>query len=134
MSKRGFRINAREGDVKGLIYEMSHGKGADFVIEAAATQSAFDQAFDIVKASGTVVTIGTFDKPVSFNPFFEMTRREIRLISIIGRTSETWRRMVQLIDGGHIVEQMRKKQRTVSSNVDGVLLEINVFVHPVFVK
>ena len=95
-------INAREADVKGLIYEMSHGKGADFVIEAAATQSAFDQAFDIVKASGTVVTIGTFDKPISFNPFFEMTRREIRLISIIGRTAETWRRMVQLIDAGHI--------------------------------
>jgi 2-desacetyl-2-hydroxyethyl bacteriochlorophyllide A dehydrogenase len=91
-------INAGEGDVKEKILEMSDGRGADFVIEAAATQSALDQAFDVVKANGTVVTIGTFDRPVSFNPFFKMTRREIRLVSTIGRTGETWRRMAQLID------------------------------------
>jgi threonine dehydrogenase-like Zn-dependent dehydrogenase len=77
---------------------MTAGRGADFVIEAGATQSALDQAFDLVKNTGTVVTIGTFNQPVSFNPFFKMTRREIKLISTMGRTWETWRRMVQLIE------------------------------------
>jgi threonine dehydrogenase-like Zn-dependent dehydrogenase len=80
------------------ISEMTNGQGADFVLEAAATQSALDQALDLVKTRGTVVTIGTFGAPVTFNPFFTMTRREVRLIGSIGRTWETWRRMMQLIE------------------------------------
>jgi threonine dehydrogenase-like Zn-dependent dehydrogenase len=79
---------------------MTAGRGADFVLEAAATQSALEQAFALVRNVGTVVTIGTFDAPVTFNPFFQMTRREISLISTMGRTWETWRRMVQLADTG----------------------------------
>jgi 2-desacetyl-2-hydroxyethyl bacteriochlorophyllide A dehydrogenase len=79
------------------IRDITNGKGADFVLEAAATPSALDQAFDIVKTRGTVVTIGTFSEPVTFNPFFRMTRQEVRLIGSIGRTWETWRRMMQLI-------------------------------------
>ena len=81
-----------------IVFEMTNGRGADFVIEAGATQSALDQAFDLVKNTGAVVTIGTFNQPVSFNPFFRMTRRGIKLISTMGRTWETWRRMVQLIE------------------------------------
>ena len=77
--------------------DMTGGRGADFVLEAAATQSALDQAFELVRNTGTIVSIGTFNSPVSFNPFFKMTRREIKLISTMGRTWETWRRMVQLI-------------------------------------
>lgn len=80
------------------ISELTNGKGADFVLEAAATQSALDQAFDVVKTRGTIVTIGTFGEPVTFNPFFTMTRREVRLVGSIGRTWETWRRMMQLIE------------------------------------
>lgn len=94
----GTVINIKKEDYRQKIAEMTNGKGADFVLEAAATQSALDQAFDIVKDRGTIVTIGTFNGPVSFNPFFKMTRRELRLISTIGRTWETWRRMIQLID------------------------------------
>ena len=67
-----------------------------------ANQSALDQAFDVVRTRGTVVTIGTFGSPVTFNPFFRMTRREIRLQSIMGRTGESWRRMTQLIEAGKI--------------------------------
>jgi threonine 3-dehydrogenase len=91
-------INVKEENVVERIMELTGGKGADFVIEAAATQSALEQAFDIVRKCGTVVTIGTFNAPVTFNPFFKMTRREIKLISTMGRTWETWRRMVQLIE------------------------------------
>jgi len=98
----GTVINVKEENVTEKVLEMTNGKGADFVIEAAATQSALDQAFEIAKANGTVITIGTFDGPVSFNPFFKMTRRELRLVSTIGRTWETWRRMTQLINSGRI--------------------------------
>ena len=85
-------------DVLAKVMDMSDGQGANFIIEAAATQSALDQAFAAVRTRGTIVTIGTFDRPVSFNPFFTMTRREIKLVSTMGRTWETWRRMVQLIE------------------------------------
>ncbi len=98
----GTVVNVREQDPVVVVKEMTEGRGADFVIEAGATQSAFDQALALVRNCGTVVTIGTFGEPVSLNPFFAMTRREIRLQSVMGRTWETWRRMVQLVESGQI--------------------------------
>ncbi len=95
-------LDVRRDDVRQEVAALSGGRGADLVLEAAATQSALDQALDVVRDRGTVVTIGTFNGPVTFNPFFKMTRREIRLVSSIGRTWETWRRMVQLVDGGKV--------------------------------
>ena len=93
----GTVIDISKENPRERIMDMTGGRGADFVLEAAATQSALDQAFDLVRNTGTIVSIGTFNGPVSFNPFFKMTRREIKLISTMGRTWETWRRMVQLI-------------------------------------
>jgi threonine 3-dehydrogenase len=98
----GTVINVKEENPQDRILEMTAGRGADFVLEAAATQSALEQAFDLVRNVGTVVTIGTFNGPVSFNPFFKMTRREIKLISTMGRTWETWRRMVQLVESNKL--------------------------------
>lgn len=91
-------VNVTQNDPATVVKAMTQGRGADFVIEAAATQSALDQAFELVRTTGTVVTIGTFNDPVAFNPFFTMTRREIKLISTMGRTWKTWRRMVQLLE------------------------------------
>ena len=91
-------IDVNKENVVERVMQLTGGTGADFVIEAGATQSALDQAFDIVRVRGTVVTIGTFNAPVTFNPFFKMTRREVKLVSTMGRTWETWRRMVQLIE------------------------------------
>ena len=98
----GTVIDVKREDPRQKIAELTKGRGADFVLEAAATQSALDTAFDIVRTRGTVVTIGTFDGPISFNPFFKMTRREIKLQSTMGRTWETWRRMNQLVDSGKV--------------------------------
>jgi 2-desacetyl-2-hydroxyethyl bacteriochlorophyllide A dehydrogenase len=95
-------VDIRSQDPVEVVHAMTRGRGADFVLETAATQAALDQAFDLVRAVGTVVTIGTFGAPVTFNPFFRMTRREITLRSTMGRTWETWRRMVQLIEAGKL--------------------------------
>jgi len=84
------------------VLDLTKGKGADFVVEMAANQIALDQAFEMVRIRGTVVTIGSFNEPVSFNPFFRMTRREIRLQSVMGRNAMTWRRMEGLINSGKI--------------------------------
>jgi threonine 3-dehydrogenase len=95
-------VDARKEEPVKKVMELTNGKGADFVIEMGANQVVMDQAFDIVRTRGTVVTIGTFNKPISFNPFFKMSRREIRLQSMMGHNWETWRRMNQLIDSGKI--------------------------------
>ena len=95
-------VDVRKEDPVGKVMELTAGKGADFVIEMGANQTVMDQAFDMVRLRGTVVTIGTFNGPISFNPFFKMSRREVRLQSMMGRNWETWRRMNQLIDSGKI--------------------------------
>ena len=95
-------IDIKRDDPVETVKELTGGRGADFVIEMGANQAALDQAFDMVRIRGTVVTIGTFNDPVTFNPFFKMTRREIKLQSVMGRNWETWRRMSQLIDAGKV--------------------------------
>ena len=95
-------VDIRRQDPGEVVQDMTHGRGADYVLETGATQAAMDQAFDLVRLAGTVVTIGTFGSPISFNPFFRMTRREISLLSTMGRTWETWRRMVQMIEAGQL--------------------------------
>lgn len=95
-------VDVKTDDPVQVVLDHTRGKGADFVVEMAATQRALDQAFDMVRIRGTIVTIGSFNEPVSFNPFFKMTRREIKLQAIMGRTWESWRRMVQMIDADQV--------------------------------
>jgi 2-desacetyl-2-hydroxyethyl bacteriochlorophyllide A dehydrogenase len=95
-------IDARTENVVSRVMDETGGKGADFVVEMGANQTVLDQAFQVVRTRGTIVTIGTFDQPVTFNPFFAMTRREIRLQSVMGRNWETWRRMTQLVESGKV--------------------------------
>ena len=95
-------VDVKREDPVEKVLALTEGRGADFVIEMAANQAVMDQAFDMVRLRGTVVTIGTFDEPIQFNPFFKMTRREVRLLSTMGRTWETWRRMNQLIEAGQV--------------------------------
>jgi threonine 3-dehydrogenase len=95
-------LDIREQDPVKEVMDLTRGRGADFVIEMAASQKALDQAFELVRIRGTVVTISTFNAPVSFNPFFKMTRREIRLQSVMGRNAMTWRRMEGLVNSGKI--------------------------------
>jgi threonine 3-dehydrogenase len=95
-------IDIKKDDPVKVVLDLTNGRGADFVIEMGATQKAMDQALDMVRTRGTVVTIGTFNSPISFNPFFKMTRREIKLQSVMGRNWESWRRMNQLIEAGKV--------------------------------
>jgi threonine 3-dehydrogenase len=99
---RAIAIDIKQEDPVKKVLELTKGQGADFVIEMAANQAAMDQAFDMVRIRGTVVTMGSFNGPITFNPFFKMTRREIKLQSMMGRTWESWRRMVQMIEKDQI--------------------------------
>ena len=95
-------VDVKKDDPVQVVLDRTRGRGADFVVEMAATQLAMDQAFDMVRLRGTIVTIGTFNGPITFNPFFKMTRREIKLQSIMGRTWESWRRMEQMIESDQV--------------------------------
>lgn len=95
-------VDANREDPVARVISETGGKGADFVIEMGACQAVLEQAFQMVRPCGTVVTIGTFDAPVTFNPFFALARREVRLQGVMGRTRETWRRMNQLVDSGRV--------------------------------
>ncbi len=95
-------VDARQGGVLERVMDATGGRGAEFVIEMGANQAVWDEAFRVVRPRGTVVTIGTFDEPVRFNPFFAMTRREVRVVSTMGRNGRTWRRMNRLIEAGKL--------------------------------
>ena len=56
-------INVKREDPVAAVMHYTKNKGADFVIEMAANQAAMDNAFDMVRIRGTIVTIGTFNDP-----------------------------------------------------------------------
>jgi 2-desacetyl-2-hydroxyethyl bacteriochlorophyllide A dehydrogenase len=95
-------VDIRKDNLGEIVHDLSSGRGADFILEAAGSEPALLQAFDLIKPRGTIVTIGTYGSPVTFNPFFQMTRKEVRLFSSIGRTAQTWRKMVLLLDSSNI--------------------------------
>jgi 2-desacetyl-2-hydroxyethyl bacteriochlorophyllide A dehydrogenase len=93
-------VDINEEDPIEIVKQETEGRGAYLVLEAAGTPIALTQAFDMVRDHGTIVAIGSFNEPVTFNPFFKLARREIKLVGTIGRTWKTWYRMVQLINSG----------------------------------
>jgi threonine 3-dehydrogenase len=95
-------VDVKQEDPVQRVMELTGERGANFVIEMGANQAVMDQAFGVVGDGGTIVTIGTFGGPITFNPFYKMTRREIKLQGSIICTWETWRRMNQLVDSGKL--------------------------------
>jgi threonine dehydrogenase-like Zn-dependent dehydrogenase len=69
------------------ILELTHGIGADVVIEAAGTPSAFEEAFKLVRRGGTIVEMGHFADAgnATVNPH-EILYKDIQLFGDFGHT------------------------------------------------
>lgn len=60
-------INLKKENVKEIVNELTHGIGADVVVEAAGTQESFNLASDIIKHNGKFVLYSWVTRPVTLN-------------------------------------------------------------------
>ena len=75
-------IDARDFDVLKKIEELTNGRGADVVIDAAGAEVTVKQTVDVVKAGGTIVLVGMTPKEeVEFN-FMKLMGKEAVLKTV----------------------------------------------------
>lgn len=93
-------VDVENEDPRGLIREMTDGRGADVVIEVASyATEPVAAALDYVRAGGTVVLAGVKGfKPVPGFVSDKIVVKEIRLRGAIGVTSASYRRAIRLIE------------------------------------
>jgi len=60
-------INLEKQDVSEIIFELTKGKGADVVVEAAGSETSFNIASEIIKHNGKFVFYSWVTKPVKLN-------------------------------------------------------------------
>jgi 2-desacetyl-2-hydroxyethyl bacteriochlorophyllide A dehydrogenase len=90
-----------EGEnLKGKIFELTRGIGADVVFECAGVPLSFKRCTDYVKSGGQVIVVGINDKDVAFNNF-QMVVREIEMKGVLGYYDE-FKDVIEYLDQGKI--------------------------------
>lgn len=73
-------INAGEGDVRARLEALTQGRCADYVFEAAGSESAFQTALDLTRPGGTLVILGKVDPGQAISLRFGSLMGEKRII------------------------------------------------------
>ena len=60
-------VNLQKEDLKKVIADLTGGKGADVVVEAAGTESSFNAATEIIKHNGKFVLYSWVTQPITLN-------------------------------------------------------------------
>ncbi len=90
-------INAAKENAVERILELTNRRGADFVLEATGNEEVMQQALEITRSGGRIVTIGTFANPIPMDIFFKISRKELKLFGSLGRTWADWHRAIDLL-------------------------------------
>jgi L-iditol 2-dehydrogenase len=94
-------VNAKEIDLVTAVRELTHGYGADAVIECAGTKSAWESSLDVVRRGGRVLWFGGL--PGGTKVEIDAARvhyGEIDLLNMHGGTAENAREAFDLIVSG----------------------------------
>lgn len=77
---------------------MTEGRGADFVIEAVGAIPTYQQAFQMVRRGGVLVTYGAAPAhaTMEIKPF-EIYSKELTIVGSYAGTYDTWLKAIHLI-------------------------------------
>lgn len=92
--------NGATGDLAGLVDELSHGAGADIVVEAVGVSATYQQAIEVARRRGTVMFFGSAVPTVEL-ALIPILHKELSLIGCTGANDE-WAEAVDLVARGVI--------------------------------
>jgi threonine 3-dehydrogenase len=96
-------VNTEKEDVVKRTMELTHGRGADVVIELAGVPVTTVQALQAVRKCGRVGLVGICEKPVQIEPTSMIIYKEATVFGSIGRAMfGTWERVVSLVGSKRI--------------------------------
>lgn len=120
-------IDAANQDPVQAVRDLTEGRGADFVIEAVGAIPTYQQAFQMVRRGGVLVTYGAAPATATMEiKPFEIYSKELTIVGSYAGTYDTWLKAINLISSkrfnpGDIIT------KTVPLNqvVDGILEAIH---------
>lgn len=94
-------VNALTDDLKGLVMDLTDGRGVDIAVEAAGANASLSQCLDLVRKGGTLSQMGLFSRPVTIDMTL-VPMKEIRLSGTFSQVPSAWPRAVRLLAEGKI--------------------------------
>ncbi|NHN34952.1 zinc-dependent alcohol dehydrogenase family protein [Paenibacillus agricola] len=91
-------IDASAQDPVKAVFDLTEGRGADFVIEAVGAVPTYQQAFQMVRRGGVLVTYGAApaNAVMEIKPF-EIYSKELTIVGSYAGTYDTWLKAIHLI-------------------------------------
>lgn len=91
-------VNGGDGDLAGLVDQLSDGKGADIVVEAVGLTATYREAIQVVRRRGKVMFFGAVVPTIDLE-LIPILHKELTLIGCTG-ANEEWAEAVHLIARG----------------------------------
>lgn len=76
-------------------------EGADITFEVAGVEPTFKQSIQATRAGGKVVIVSVFMNEISWNPF-ELSVKDVTLMSTLAYTPDTFKQTIDLIASGQL--------------------------------
>jgi alcohol dehydrogenase len=97
-------LNQNEVDVVGEIMRLTGGKGVDVAIEALGTQPTFENALRVVRAGGTLSSLGVYSGKLSIplEPFAAGLGNQKIITTLCPGGKERMRRLMELVRHGRL--------------------------------
>jgi threonine dehydrogenase-like Zn-dependent dehydrogenase len=107
MSKRmgaDIVINQKEEDAVAAIKRLTHGRGVDVAIEALGTQATFESCLEVVRAGGTVSSLGVYSGKLSIplEPFAAGLGDHHIVTTLCPGGKERMRRLMEIVERGRV--------------------------------
>jgi L-iditol 2-dehydrogenase len=94
-------VNARKDNLKELVMDLTNGRGADVVVEAAGANASLSTCLDLVRKGGTLCQMGLYSRPVAFDMNL-VPLKEVRLTGSFASVPSAWPRALQLLATGQV--------------------------------
>jgi len=89
-------------DLKQQVLDLTDGRGADMVIEAAGRVSTFAQSIDLARVGGRILNFGTFTETEGKLPFYQLYFKELLLINARASKGKHYLPSVDLVTKGAV--------------------------------
>jgi alcohol dehydrogenase len=100
LAKAQGAVPAEPGELRGILDELTDGRGADVVVECVGAPVGLESAFAAVRNRGTIVGVGAHTAPTWGFPLAAAFAREVTLTFAIGDPIRARARLLPLVAGG----------------------------------
>lgn len=95
-------INVEKEDLIKRVQDLTHGHGADLVVEATGVPVAIGQAFEVVRRGGRISAIGLSKEENIAIPWNKGVMKEIGIFCSFSSSYTSWERALSLVSRGEV--------------------------------